>query len=109
MGTPPPKKGTLILGNPKIELRYNPYYGDPPPPPKKGTLILGNPQIELRWEVWGSGGLVQTWLGLPNNGGSPSLPGDFPKLEVPNCEVPIIRTIVYQSLYWGTPTLGNYH
>ena len=34
--------------------------------------------------------------------------GGFPKLGVP-FGVPIIRTVVYLGLYWGTPILGNYH
>ena len=33
----------------------------------------------------------------------------FPKLGVPFLGVPIIRTIVFWGLYWGTLILGNYH
>ena len=35
--------------------------------------------------------------------------GGFPKLGVPFLGVPIIRTIVYWGLYWGTSILGSYH
>ena len=34
--------------------------------------------------------------------------GSFPKLGVPILGVPIIRTIVFWSLYWGPRILGNY-
>ena len=32
----------------------------------------------------------------------------FPKLGVPFLGVPIIRTIVFWGLYWGSPILGKY-
>ena len=32
-----------------------------------------------------------------------------PKITGTFLGVPIIRTIVYWGLYWGTPILGNYH
>ena len=35
--------------------------------------------------------------------------GRFPKLGGTYLGVPIIRTIVYWGLYWGTLILGNYH
>ena len=33
----------------------------------------------------------------------------FPKIRGTCLGVPIIRTIVYWGLYWGTRILGNYH
>ena len=33
----------------------------------------------------------------------------FPKLGIPFLWVPIIRTIVFWGLYWGSLVLGNYH
>ena len=33
----------------------------------------------------------------------------FPKIRGTSLGVPIIRTIVYWGLYWGTLILGNYH
>ena len=33
----------------------------------------------------------------------------FPKIRGTFLGVPIIRTIVFWSLYWGTLILGNYH
>ena len=33
----------------------------------------------------------------------------FPKIKGTLLGVPIIRTIVYWGLYWGTLILGNYH
>ena len=33
----------------------------------------------------------------------------FPKIRGTFLGVPIIRTIVYWGLYWGTLILGNYH
>ena len=35
--------------------------------------------------------------------------GGLPKIRVTPLGVPIIRTIVYWGLYWGTLILGNYH
>ena len=37
------------------------------------------------------------------------LTGGFPKVGVPFWGFPIIRTIVYWGLYWGTLILGNCH
>ena len=34
---------------------------------------------------------------------------EFPKTRVPFWGVPIIRTILYWGLCWGTLILGNYH
>ena len=34
---------------------------------------------------------------------------DFLKLGVPFLGVPIIRTLVFWGLYWGSPNLGIYH
>ena len=33
----------------------------------------------------------------------------FPKIRGTILGVPIVRTIVFGSLYWGPPILGNYH
>ena len=33
----------------------------------------------------------------------------FPKIRGTNLGVPIIRTIVFGGLYWGSPILGKYH
>ena len=33
----------------------------------------------------------------------------FPKIRGTFLGVPIIRTIAFWGLYWGPPTLGNYH
>ena len=33
----------------------------------------------------------------------------FPKLGIPFLGVPMMRTILYWGLYWGTLILGNYH
>ena len=33
----------------------------------------------------------------------------FPKIRDTFLAVPIIRTIIYWGLYWGTLILGNYH
>ena len=33
----------------------------------------------------------------------------FPKIRGTILGVPIIRIIVFRGLYWGEPTLGNYH
>ena len=33
----------------------------------------------------------------------------FPKIGDTFLGVPIIRTIIFGSLYWGSPILGKYH
>ena len=33
----------------------------------------------------------------------------FPKIRCIFLEVPIIRTVLFWGLYWGTLILGNYH
>ena len=34
---------------------------------------------------------------------------DFPKIRGTLLGVPVIRTIVFWGLYWGSPILGNYY
>ena len=52
-------------------------------------------------------------LGVPFQGGYRDYVGfrvyGFPKIRGTAFGGPIMRTIVYWGLYWGTLTLGNYH
>ena len=40
---------------------------------------------------------------------NPKLIWGFPKIRGTFLGVPIIRTIIFLGLYWGSPILGNHH
>ena len=71
--------------------------------PKHQTLIFGESNLL-------SNGLLDRW-----RGGTRQVIAStetylwFPKIRDTILGVPVIRTIVFGSLYWGPLMLGNYH